>query len=157
MVHVPYIVIFVVSIVDGIPLLGPCSLLLKIESSRRLIDFIIVFGRSCMTYETKHITFSCHTCESEQRLLMFKNFTIECCNLQSRVHIVTVEKIHVESIVECGQRRNIVSSVMPKLMNLFWVKRAEQTTLIIFSPKPHAYEVSCIKDTVQMACNELDL
>ena len=56
---------------------------------------------------------------------MFKNFTIECCNLQSRVHIVTVEKIHVESIVECGQRRNIVSSVMPKLMNLFWVKRAE--------------------------------
>ena len=90
MVHVAYIVIFVVSIVDGIPLLGPCSLLLKIESSRRLIDFIIVFGRSCMTYETKHITFSCHTCESEQRLLMFKNFLMN----------VTIEGAHWEKFVQ---------------------------------------------------------
>ena len=39
-----------------------------------------------MTYETKNINFSCSTCESEQQLLIFENFTNEFRNQESLHH-----------------------------------------------------------------------
>ena len=45
-----------------------------------------------MTYETKYITFSRNTCESAQRLLMFKNFTYLMSHL--RVHNMIVLRLY---------------------------------------------------------------